>query len=89
VGEILVVNTGPLIALERMGCLEPIGTLPFEFVTPPEVRAELDEGARPSSISVTPTRWLPGAGVEWTSRRVCAVIAILRECRGVERCPLC
>jgi hypothetical protein len=25
VGEILVVNTGPLIALERMGCLELIG----------------------------------------------------------------
>lgn len=33
-GEILVVNTGPLIALERMGCLELIGGLPFEFVSP-------------------------------------------------------
>jgi hypothetical protein len=40
----LVINTGPLIAFDRMGCLDQIGRLPFVFVCPEEVRRELDEG---------------------------------------------
>jgi len=42
--EVLVINTGPLIALERMACLNQVGRLPFEFVCPEQVRQELDEG---------------------------------------------
>ena len=40
----LVINTGPLTAFDRMGCLDQIGRLPFVFVCPQEVRRELDEG---------------------------------------------
>lgn len=39
-----MINTGPIIALERMGCLDIIGGLPFRFICPQEVRKELDVG---------------------------------------------
>lgn len=89
-GEILVVNTGPLIALERMGCLEPIGTLPFEFVTPPEVRAELDEGERVGLPRIAPAslrvRALasprPAAGLAELDRGESAVIQLALELRA-------
>lgn len=42
--ERIVINTGPLISLARMGCLEVIGALPFEFLCPAQVQRELDEG---------------------------------------------
>lgn len=55
--ERIVVNTGPLVALARMDALEIAGRLPFEFVCPSEVDAELAEGARRGHIPIAPG-WL-------------------------------
>jgi predicted nucleic acid-binding protein len=67
--DLVVVNTGPLIAWERMGCLDVIGRLPFEFLCPEEVRGELDAGERAGHPRVAP----PWLGV----RRLAAPIASL------------
>jgi predicted nucleic acid-binding protein len=53
----LVINTGPLIALDRMGCLDEIGRLPYRFVCPREVRVELDTGVAAGHPPILP-RWL-------------------------------
>jgi len=53
----LVINTGPLIAFDRMGCLDEIGRLPFVFVCPDEVRHELDEGEAAGHPGIAPS-WL-------------------------------
>lgn len=42
----VVVNTGPLIALARIGALEIPGRLDLTFMAPEEVRHELEEGVR-------------------------------------------
>ena len=42
--EPIVVNTGPLVSFVRIGCLDVIGRLPYEFLCPAEVWQELDEG---------------------------------------------
>ena len=55
--ELLVVNTGPLITLERMGALDLPARLPFSFICPDEVRAELDDGHRAGHLPITPD-WL-------------------------------
>ena len=52
-----MIDTGPLIAFERMGCLDWIGRLPFEFLCPKEVRLELDQGESAGHPRVTPS-WL-------------------------------
>lgn len=44
--ERISVNTGPLVALAKADALEVIGQLPFDFICPPAVRRELDEGAK-------------------------------------------
>jgi predicted nucleic acid-binding protein len=44
VAEQIVVNTGPLVAFTRIGCLDVIGRLPYEFLCPEEVWRELDAG---------------------------------------------
>jgi predicted nucleic acid-binding protein len=44
VAEAIVVNTGPLVAFARIGCLDLIGRLPYEFLSPVEVWQELDGG---------------------------------------------
>ena len=54
VTERLVINTGPLIALERMGVLDLLERLPFAFISPQEVRAELDAGARMGFPQISP-----------------------------------
>lgn len=38
----IVVDTGPLIAVARAQAMHVLGALPFEFICPPQVRAELD-----------------------------------------------
>ena len=43
--ERIVINTGPLIALARMGALDIGAQLPYEFICPLEVKDELDDGA--------------------------------------------
>jgi hypothetical protein len=55
--DLVVGNTGPLIALERMGCLDVIGKLPFESLCPEEVRGELDAGERVGHPRIAPS-WL-------------------------------
>jgi predicted nucleic acid-binding protein len=55
--DLVVVNTGPLIAWERMACLDIIGRLPFEIVCPEEVRRELDEGEGAGHPPIAPA-WL-------------------------------
>lgn len=42
--EAIVVNTGPLVSFARIGCLDLIGRLPYEFLSPAEVWQELEEG---------------------------------------------
>jgi len=53
----IVINTGPIIAFARIDALDPIGKLPYEFVCPEEVRAELDEGASVGHPRIAPA-WL-------------------------------
>ncbi len=53
----IVINTGPLITLQRLAAIQTIGQLPFEFVAPEEVRAELDAGVSVGHPQVDPT-WL-------------------------------
>ena len=55
--ERIVINTGPLIALARMGALDVPGQLPYEFICPSQVREELDEGASLGYQTITPA-WL-------------------------------
>ncbi len=43
--EPIVVNTGPLVSFARIGCLDVIGRLPYEFLCPAEVWQELDDGS--------------------------------------------
>lgn len=62
VTECLVINTGPLIAFERMGCLDLIGQLPYEIVCPTEVRRELDQGVATGHPSIRPD-WLVERGL--------------------------
>jgi len=57
VAERLVINTGPLITLSKIGCLEIIGELPYEFLSPNEVRKELDEGQLAGHPRIAPV-WL-------------------------------
>lgn len=52
--EQIVVNTGPLVTLARIDCLEPIGRLPYEFLCPGAVRHELDEGESAGHLRVAP-----------------------------------
>jgi predicted nucleic acid-binding protein len=53
----IVINTGPLIALGRIKALDVPGQLPYEFLCPSEVRAELDAGAAVGHLAVNPP-WL-------------------------------
>jgi len=55
--ERIVINTGPLIALMRMEAIDVPGQLPYEFLCPLEVRAELDAGATSGHAIVNPS-WL-------------------------------
>jgi len=41
----IVVNTSPFIAWEKMQALDLIGKLPFDFICPPQVEAEIFAGA--------------------------------------------
>ncbi len=53
----LVLDTGPLITLARIDCLDIVGKLPYEFLCPAEVRRELDEGEAAGHPRVAPG-WL-------------------------------
>lgn len=55
--ERIVINTGPLIALTRMDALDIAGQLPYEFLCPSAVQAELEAGAKKGHPVVLPS-WL-------------------------------
>jgi predicted nucleic acid-binding protein len=55
--ELIVINTGPLITLARIEALDVAGQLPFTFICPEEVRAELAEGENAGHPRVAPP-WL-------------------------------
>lgn len=55
--ERIVINTGPLLALARGDVIDIAPALGFEFVCPPEVRAELDAGEQAGLAPIRPT-WL-------------------------------
>jgi predicted nucleic acid-binding protein len=55
--EQVVINTGPLITLSRVEALELVGQLPYHFLCPQEVRAELDAGEAPGHARIDPG-WL-------------------------------
>jgi predicted nucleic acid-binding protein len=57
VAEPIVMNTGPLVSFARIGCLDVIGRLPYEFLCPVEVWQELDEGLASGYPWVAPA-WL-------------------------------
>lgn len=61
--EVLVVNTGPLIALQRMGALHLGQQLPYEVICPDEVRRELDAGVALGHADLRPP-WLGVRTVE-------------------------
>jgi predicted nucleic acid-binding protein len=52
--EDIVVNTGPLIALGRIGAFEVIARLPLRFVAPRQVAEEIEAGARAGHPVVVP-----------------------------------
>ncbi|MBI2217166.1 MAG: DUF3368 domain-containing protein [Candidatus Rokubacteria bacterium] len=55
--ETLVIDIGPIVALARAGALDLVARLPIEFVCPPEVKAELDEGQR-AGYPAAASAWL-------------------------------
>ena len=55
--ERIVINTSPLLAFDRMNCLEVVGQLPYQFICPQEVRSELDEGGAAGHPRIAPP-WL-------------------------------
>lgn len=55
--EIIVINTGPLILLDKIDALDFAGKLPLQFICPPAVRAEIDAGIKHSNTAITPD-WL-------------------------------
>lgn len=65
--EQIVMNTGPLIALSRMGCLDLVGRLPYEIICPMQVREELDEGEASGYPRIDPP-WLKAKHVQSSER---------------------
>lgn len=55
--ERVVINTGPLIALARMDALDVPGQLPYTFICPQEVKAELEAGMAAGHPEINPP-WL-------------------------------
>lgn len=55
--ERIVTNTSPLIAIAKMQAADIIGKLPFEFVCPVQVEAELIAGKQPGQQFDIP-QWL-------------------------------
>jgi predicted nucleic acid-binding protein len=55
--ETIVINTGPLILLDKIEALDVFAKLPAKFVCPLAVRREIDAGIHRSRTSITP-EWL-------------------------------
>jgi len=57
VADSVVINTGPLIILQRVGALDVAGKLPYHFICPEQVRIELDQGEIVGHTRIAPP-WL-------------------------------
>ncbi len=55
--ETIVINTGPLILLDKIEALDVLGKLPAKFLCPLAVRQEIDAGIHRSRTPITP-EWL-------------------------------
>ena len=85
--ERLVIDTGPLITLSRIDCLDVMGRLPFEFLCPDAVRRELDEGEAAGYPRIAPgwlgvrelSRPLPGVALAALGDGEAAVIHLAHE----------
>lgn len=55
--ETIVINTGPLILLDKIEALDVFGKLPAQFICPSAVRQEIDAGLHRSRTAITP-EWL-------------------------------
>ena len=55
--DLVVINTGPLIILDRIGALDVVAQLPYHLICPDQVRAELDHGERVGHPRIAPS-WL-------------------------------
>ena len=88
----IVINTGPLIALASADRLALLEDLPWDFICPPEVRAELDGGAArglppiiPRGLLVEPLReQLHPISLGTLDRGEAAVIQLAQE-QGIPR----
>lgn len=61
--ERIAINTGPLIALARADLLDVGSRLPYDFVCPVEVKAELDQGQARGYPVLAPS-WLTVLALE-------------------------
>ncbi len=89
--ELVVINTGPLITLARIDALEVVGQLPYEFLCPPEVRAELDAdvahgypAVAPPWLRVCPPSQVPPLALSSLDSGEAAVIQVALD-RGIQR----
>jgi len=55
--ESIVINSGPLILLDRIQGFDILGRMPYRFICPPAVRGELDAGVQLGHDTITPP-WL-------------------------------
>ena len=55
--ETIVINTGPLILLDKIEALDVFGKLPVKFICPSAVRQEIDAGIHRSRTAIAPA-WL-------------------------------
>jgi predicted nucleic acid-binding protein len=56
-GERIVVNTGPIVALSRAGITAAVAQMPIEFLSPMEIRQELDKGP-PAGRALVDASWI-------------------------------
>lgn len=56
--EIIVINSGPLILLDRIEEMDILGKMPYKFICPPAVRSELDAGVRFDHADIPTPNWL-------------------------------
>jgi predicted nucleic acid-binding protein len=55
--DVIAINSGPLILLDKIGALDIAGALPCRFVSPLAVRKEIDAGIERNNSPITP-EWL-------------------------------
>jgi predicted nucleic acid-binding protein len=56
-GERVVINTGPIVALSRAGVTAAVAQMPLEFLSPMEIRRELDKGP-PAGRELVDSSWI-------------------------------